>query len=193
MNPTDRDAGELGHVEWGVAPPPPPERVIHIVICRPGLPLQLGILGRQLVGVMMHWIPPEHPGGNRSVPHLRDTRACIGCSMGLRDLRWHGYLACWQPRVHRYVIADLSTTAVRCDPRLLPETCYDLRGHGLTLKRKGTAPGSRVIAELSANRFPPEDLREDFSVTAQLLRVWGHREDTPVAFGPAKEANGWHK
>lgn len=151
-------------VSWDNSPPSVDQLYIPILSPIPGQILRLVVLGDRPVGVWTHY------RGARSGPCLEPAAECEDCRRG-SPRRWKAYLAAWDPSHSRYVLAELTTHAVRQNP-LLGKDGPNLRGALLYLERVGKHTNAPVKADL---RRPEkaEQLLGSFDVHRALMRIWG--------------------
>lgn len=165
----------MKRIHWENLPPYEEGRYCPVVTVPAGPPQSFYVLGEMIVGVYTHWIDDLGNGG-RSIPHLADRAACLGCRRFQRP-RWVPYLACWYPEPARHVLVQLTRDAVRGCPLLDPRHEACLRGRILTAVRTGRAQTSSLRVTASEQQEDYHSWPIGVDECAVLCRLWGVERD----------------
>jgi hypothetical protein len=117
-----------------------------------------------LVGVELHYYD------NRSRPCMKHVLPCEGCERHI-DLRWKGYLGCWDRGKGRLFLAEVTREAYDRMP-LFEQYKGRLRGMTIRLDRTGQSKNSRVSAKLAVWAGPAHELPPVFNMQEALERIW---------------------
>jgi len=150
-------------IQWTNAPPAAPGRCYRILSPRPGTPVGGVILGREILGVITHWMD------SRTLPCMKVLGHCEGCSAGLPK-RWKGYLAILAPGEGRFAILEITEEARRSCEALRDQE-RNLRGERIMVFRRGTSKRSAVQAQILPFALQP-NLPESFDLKEALHRIW---------------------
>jgi len=149
---------------WQDTPDPYRAVMIPIYSAKVDRPVNGVILSPALVGVKLHYFD------QRSRPHIEPANLCEGCQRAI-DLRWKGYLGCWDRHKGRLFLAEVTTEAYeKCGS--FKEYKDRLRGLVVQLVRNGASKNARVSAKLSMWAGPANELPPAFDVKEALERIW---------------------
>lgn len=170
-----------GKPQWALSPLPPDSEGLMIEILSPGAGQEVRavILSDQITGLITHFI------GGRTRPCTGDPATCEGCQYQAAK-RWKGYLPCWSQGVGRYVLAELTTQAVR-DCKELNTVNPLIRGKYLVLARPGKKPNGRVHAAVREIYTEPKKLPPAFDVIEALARIF-EAPDRPKRLKKTKDS-----
>lgn len=112
------------------------------------------------------------------------TAACLGskceaCKDGMKP-RWYGYLAIWSPSTDRVAIAEITDAASDDVDRWFARH-NTLRGAILTLKRQGSRPNGRILADVTAGTIDDSRLPDCPDIIRCLERIWGLNSAATIA------------
>ena len=135
------------------------------------------ILNPGLTGTGTHYY------GGRTVPCLGSK--CKACEDGASP-RWYGYLPIWNSSNDRIAIAEVPDAAADEIDRYHARH-NTLRGSILTLRRQGSRPNGRVVADVVPGSIDQSRLPSAVDVQQCLEKIWGINRFAQVTGSMAKE------
>lgn len=149
---------------WDIPRVPAAKKMIPIVRPKPGTPFTFIVLSETMLSLNKHYMP------RRTIPCTGIRETCEGCQ-GKLPFRWYGYLACCGAMDRLLCIAEVTGGAADSCPTLTNKK-VNLRGSRLTLRRRGQAANSPILAELLPGR-DAANIPACFDLKEQLLLIWG--------------------